>query len=166
MRAPAPDPAHTLPRPSRRARRNRHARRAAGALASAALLLPLVSGLPAADAAGTAATGPDALQRDFARAAAEYHVPSSVLLAVSYLQSRWDTHAGAPSVTGGYGPMHLTDAATALAGAPERPHHSGSGEDARGDTARPHRAADRALPSAGALPERLRTLDRAARLTG
>jgi hypothetical protein len=50
------------------------------------------------------------LQEEFAAAAARYRVPPSVLLGVSYLQSRWDTHAGAPSVTGGYGPMHLTDA--------------------------------------------------------
>ncbi len=42
-------------------------------------------------------------------------MPQSVLLGVSYLQSRWDAHGGAPSVTGGYGPMHLTDARTALA---------------------------------------------------
>nr|WP_249375046.1 N-acetylmuramoyl-L-alanine amidase [Streptomyces sp. I05A-00742] len=132
------------------------------------MLLPLVSALPDATAAGG---GQDALQRDFARAAAEYHVPQSVLLAVSYLQSRWDTHAGAPSVTGGYGPMHLTDAATALAapssrGPSQGAHHSDSGEDARGDTARPHRAAAPVLPSPGTLPERLRTLDRAAGLTG
>jgi hypothetical protein len=32
-----------------------------------------------------------------------------VLLGVSYLKSRWDDHAGAPSTSGGYGPMHLTD---------------------------------------------------------
>ncbi|EMF00709.1 N-acetylmuramoyl-L-alanine amidase [Streptomyces mobaraensis NBRC 13819 = DSM 40847] len=175
MRAVPPDPEHTPPPGSpRRARGNRtggHARRAAGALASAALLLPLVSGLPAADAApgtpGTgAAAGPDTLQRDFARAAAEYHVPPSVLLAVSYLQSRWDAHAGAPSVTGGYGPMHLTDAAGALADAARTAHHGEAGEDARGDTARPHRAEDHAVPAAGAFPERLRTLDRAAGLTG
>ncbi len=61
-------------------------------------------------------------------------MPQSVLLAVSYLQSRWDAHDGAPSVTGGYGPMHLTDARTALADAP---HHSEGTEDARGDSARP-----------------------------
>ncbi|MYS08414.1 N-acetylmuramoyl-L-alanine amidase, partial [Streptomyces sp. SID6041] len=58
----------------------------------------------------------------------------SVLLAVSYLQSRWDAHGGAPSVTGGYGPMHLTDAVTALTEAP--PHHSEGTEDARGDSSR------------------------------
>ncbi|MCX5207200.1 N-acetylmuramoyl-L-alanine amidase [Streptomyces sp. NBC_00237] len=59
-----------------------------------------------------AAPEADALQRVFAAAAARYRVPADVLLAVSYLQSRWDSHAGAPSVGGGYGPMHLTDERT------------------------------------------------------
>nr|WP_229844749.1 N-acetylmuramoyl-L-alanine amidase [Streptomyces cinnamoneus] len=105
---------------------------------------------------------PDTLQREFAAAAAAYHVPGNVLLALSYLQSRWDTHAGAPSVTAGYGPMHLTDAATALAATP---HHSEPGEDARGDAARPRAATRRALPPPTTLPARLRTLERAAELT-
>ncbi|QGV82956.1 N-acetylmuramoyl-L-alanine amidase [Streptomyces ficellus] len=105
-----------------------------------------------------------ALQRDFAAAAAAYGVPQSVLLAVSYLQSRWDGHGGAPSVTGGYGPMHLTDARTALASAP---HHSHGAEDARGDTSRTvKRVADAGLPEPSALPPRLRTLERAAELSG
>ncbi|MFI1252426.1 N-acetylmuramoyl-L-alanine amidase [Streptomyces netropsis] len=136
--------------------------RAAGAAASAALLLPVLAAAPTATA-GQPASG--ALQRAFADASAKYHVPQSVLLGVSYLESRWDSHGGAPSVTGGYGPMHLTDAATALAGVP---HHSEAGEDARGDAARPRpatRAAVRTI-TAGPLPARLRTLERAAALTG
>ena len=32
-----------------------------------------------------------------------------MLLGVSYLESRWDDHGAAPSTSGGYGPMHLTD---------------------------------------------------------
>lgn len=48
-----------------------------------------------------------ARQAQFAAAAARYRVPESVLLAVSYLYSRWDTHDGLPSIAGGYGPMHL-----------------------------------------------------------
>nr|WP_190131650.1 N-acetylmuramoyl-L-alanine amidase [Streptomyces mashuensis] len=142
--------------------------RAAGAVASAALLLQLV---PSAPAARAQEPGPGArtggLQRAFTDAAAGRHVPAGVLLAVSYLESRWDSHPGAPSVTGGYGPMHLTDAATALASAP---HHSDPGEDARGDLARPRPTGRSAVvpetPAPGALPPRLRTLPRAARLTG
>lgn len=130
-------------------------------MASAALLLPLVSAGPSATAEQRS-TG--SLQRDFAAAAARYGVPQSVLLGVSYLQSRWDAHGGAASVTGGYGPMHLTDARTALA---EAPHHSHGIEDARGDDARPARnTAEAELPEPSELPERLRTLDRAAELSG
>ncbi|MET9377418.1 N-acetylmuramoyl-L-alanine amidase [Streptomyces sp. NPDC002992] len=140
-----------------------------GAVASAALLFPLLSAAPSATAGSLESGSPEtgSLQRQFAAAAERRGVPQSVLLAVSYLQSRWDAHGGAPSVTGGYGPMHLTDAVTALAGAP---HHSHGEEDARGDDSRAPRhvaEADEApLPTAAQLPERLKTLERAAALTG
>ncbi|MFC6086399.1 N-acetylmuramoyl-L-alanine amidase [Sphaerisporangium aureirubrum] len=62
-----------------------------------------------------------ARQKAFRIAAASYEVPERLLLAVSYLESRWDAHRGVPSVTGGYGPMHLTDARTALRGGPPAP---------------------------------------------
>ncbi|MEU1480358.1 peptidoglycan recognition family protein [Streptomyces sp. NPDC005760] len=137
---------------------NRATRRMLGTLAGSALLLPLLGAAPSQ--AGDSAAG---LQRAFAAAAAEYHVPQSVLLGVSYLQSRWDTHAGAPSVTGGYGPMHLTDARTALASAP---HHSEGTEDARGDSARPALVPDTKAPAPAGLPARLETLPKAAELTG
>ncbi|MFL4902350.1 N-acetylmuramoyl-L-alanine amidase [Streptomyces sp. MMS24-I2-30] len=152
MRGSATDPTS--------APRGRRTRKAAGGIAAAALLLPLLGAAPS-QGVGRSAAGD--LQGTFASAAAEYHVPQSVLLAVSYLQSRWDTHAGAPSVSGGYGPMHLTDAHTALAAAP---HHSEGTEDARGDSARPARHPKVSVPDAAALPDRLETLPRAARLTG
>ncbi|MFE5400104.1 N-acetylmuramoyl-L-alanine amidase [Streptomyces sp. NPDC056580] len=145
---PTPTPGH------------RHLRRAAVTLASAALLLPLLGAGPAQSAPASSA---GELQSAFATAAAEYHVPQSVLLAVSYLQSRWDTHDGAPSVTGGYGPMHLTDARTALA---TSEHFADGTEDARGDSARPALRPDARVPSAANPPARLRTLPRAAELTG
>ncbi|MER5891187.1 peptidoglycan recognition family protein [Streptomyces sp. NPDC001941] len=126
-----------------------------------ALLLPLASATPSSTAELPAA---GSLQRSFDRAADAYGVPRDVLLGVSYLQSRWDGHGGAPSVTGGYGPMHLTDARTALASAP---HHSEGAEDARGDASRATRAGGAtAVPEDAALPARLRTLDRAAKLSG
>ncbi len=50
-----------------------------------------------------------ARQRTFAAAAQTYGVPASVLLGVSYMESRWDDHGASPSTSGGYGPMHLTD---------------------------------------------------------
>ncbi|KOG43713.1 N-acetylmuramoyl-L-alanine amidase [Streptomyces resistomycificus] len=142
-----------------RAAGHRRLRRAAGAVGTAALLVPLLGAAPSD--AGTSASG---LQRAFAAAAAEYRVPQSVLLGVSYLQSRWDAHAGAPSVTGGYGPMHLTDARTALAEAP--PHHSEGTEDPRGDSARAPLRPEAKMPRPSDLPARLRTLPRAAELTG
>lgn len=134
------------------------------ATATVALLLPLVSAAPSATADPPR---PGSLQGAFADAAREYQVPQSVLLGVSYLQSRWDGHAGSPSVAGGYGPMHLTDVRTALASAP---HHSEGTEDARGDDARPRRTAGERHGTAAAapaeVPARQRTLERAADLTG
>ncbi|MGH3314485.1 MAG: N-acetylmuramoyl-L-alanine amidase [Streptomyces sp.] len=154
----------TLGRPAPGGRASRSVRAAVIGAAAAALLLPLVSASPPATA-GQRDTS--ALQREFTDAAERYKVPRSVLLGVSYLQSRWDTHDGAPSVSGGYGPMHLTDARTALAGTAPHAGHSGT-EDARGDTARQvrtvsHRA--KALDT-DRLPARLRTADRAAELSG
>ncbi|MFF8929685.1 N-acetylmuramoyl-L-alanine amidase [Streptomyces longwoodensis] len=137
-------------------------RRTVGTAAAAALLLPLLGAAPS----GASPSEPSAsgtLQQAFAHAAAEYHVPQSVLLGVSYVQSRWDAHAGAPSVTGGYGPMHLTDARTALATAE---HHATGTEDARGDSARPALRPEVTLPKADELPARLKTLPKAAGLTG
>ncbi|MFC1409243.1 N-acetylmuramoyl-L-alanine amidase [Streptacidiphilus sp. N1-12] len=49
-----------------------------------------------------------ALQADFAAAAAEFHVPVAVLLAVSYQQTLWESHQGGPSITGNYNVMGLT----------------------------------------------------------
>ncbi|MFH8801949.1 N-acetylmuramoyl-L-alanine amidase [Streptomyces sp. NPDC017936] len=135
-------------------------RRAVGALASTALLLPL---LGATSDPGPPGDGARGLQQAFAAAAERYHVPQSVLLGVSYLQSRWDSHDGAPSVTGGYGPMHLTDARTALTPAP---HHSAGAEDPRGDGARGPLHPRKALPDDAEIPARLKTLVRAAELTG
>lgn len=148
----------SVPAPNRSAG-HRRTRAAAVASASVALLFPLLGAAPP-----DAPDSPDHLQSAFASAAAEYHVPQSVLLGVSYLQSRWDAHDGAPSVSGGYGPMHLTDARTALAEA--TPHHSEGTEDARGDSARPPLLPDAKLPPASEIPARLKTLPRAAELTG
>ncbi|KPC59459.1 N-acetylmuramoyl-L-alanine amidase [Streptomyces chattanoogensis] len=156
MRGSAPEDEKRTPRPA--------LRRSATAVAAAVLLLPLVAAAPSA---GAGRTGPDDLQRAFTEAAERYHVPRSVLLGVSYLESRWDEHGGAPSVSGGYGPMHLTDARTALARVPE---FSEPDADARGDGSRAHRTTPAyqkeraALPAE--LPARLRTLRTAAELTG
>ncbi|MFF9014010.1 N-acetylmuramoyl-L-alanine amidase [Streptomyces sp. NPDC014870] len=53
--------------------------------------------------------GADAsLQSQFAAAAEEFDVPKSVLMAVSYRQTRWESHDGEPSTTGAYNVMGLT----------------------------------------------------------
>lgn len=136
----------------------RRTRRAVVATAPAVLLLPLLGAAPTEAQSASAR-----LRGAFATAATEFGVPRGVLLGVSYLQSRWDAHGGAPSVSGGYGPMHLTDARTALAGAP--PHSEGT-EDARGDGSRAPLVPKADLPENSELPARLRTLPRAAELTG
>ncbi|WP_431950357.1 N-acetylmuramoyl-L-alanine amidase [Actinacidiphila sp. bgisy167] len=89
----------------------RHAkRRKRGLLAAASALVVAGSVAVPLTAQATGATPADAvLQRDFAAAADEYHVPEQVLLAVAYQESAWDGHAGRHSASGGYGPMHLTD---------------------------------------------------------
>ncbi len=135
------------------------------ATVSAAVLLPVFGSAPSA-VAGQPQSG--SLQRAFTAAAHQYHVPVSVLLGVSYMESRWDSHAGLPSVTGGYGPMHLTDAATAIAASDAR----GAGDavgDPRGDTSRPlvlKAPETQTVPKDSALPASLRTARRAAALTG
>src|SRR5689334_21596117 len=81
-------------------------RRAAAVLVAAAALAPLTL---VAGAAARADAVPADRQGQYAAAAREFGVPAGVLLALSYNETRWDTHQGLPSVDGGYGPLHLTD---------------------------------------------------------
>src|SRR5437660_8972389 len=46
-------------------------------------------------------------RRNFTRAALRSGVPLPLLLAVSYVQSKWGDHGGRPSIDGGYGLMDL-----------------------------------------------------------
>lgn len=82
-------------------------RRTACVIASAAVLAPLLL-IPMS---GEDGSPEQRLQDAFEDAAREYHVPRSVVMSVSYVQTRWDAHPGSPSVAGGYGPMHLLDTA-------------------------------------------------------
>lgn len=59
----------------------------------------------------------------FSAAAKEFGVPESLLLAISYNQTRWENYEGKPSAMGGYGLMHLTTSIEV--------------EDGRGDPNRP-----------------------------
>lgn len=73
-------------------------------LAPLAFLLALLAPPP------VMASPPLTLQQVFASAAREFGVPPSILLSVSYNLTLWDEHGGAPSISGGYGLMHLTHA--------------------------------------------------------
>ncbi len=84
----------------------------------AIMLLAVMSLSPIASAASS-----NEREQAFQAAAAEFHVPVDVLKAISYNQSRWENHDGAPSTSGGFGLMHLT---TAIAS-----------EDGRGDPDNP-----------------------------
>ncbi|MFI0419441.1 N-acetylmuramoyl-L-alanine amidase [Spongiactinospora sp. 9N601] len=139
-----------------RLRSARPRRRGAAALAAVALAALTISPVPPA-----AASAGDR-QRAYADAARTHKVPQSVLLGVSFLESRWDANRGLPSTSAGFGPMHLTDAAALP---PAVHHHSSATEDPRGDDARRAK-----VPSGGSAPppagDSLRTLERAAELTG
>ncbi|MGH8791840.1 MAG: N-acetylmuramoyl-L-alanine amidase, partial [Stackebrandtia sp.] len=122
----------------------------------------LAASLAAAGPTNPAAASPPAdRQAEFAAAAAEFGVPESVLLGVSYMESRWRDHAGEHSVSGGYGPMHLTDVAFAT----EEGGHGHGAEDRRGDAARPMDVAESTSP-APVDEASLQTLDAASELTG
>ncbi|MGI5287301.1 N-acetylmuramoyl-L-alanine amidase [Nonomuraea polychroma] len=125
------------------------------------LAIGLVAILPLTNVTAARAHEPADRQQVFAAAAEEFQVPESVLLGVSYLESRWDAHAGQPSSDAGFGPMHLTDAA-AYTGSNH--HHEGE-EDARGDESRPLPAPE-PEPAPTEIPASLRTMERAAELTG
>jgi hypothetical protein len=105
-------------------------RRAVGAAVCCLLVATMVTTQAGPGAAATI----DARQQAYETVAAAYGVPDSVLLAVSYLESRWDVNAGAPSTSAGFGPMHLTDAVYVAS----LPGFEGDeAEDPRGDDARP-----------------------------
>ncbi|MEC3980248.1 N-acetylmuramoyl-L-alanine amidase [Amycolatopsis sp. H20-H5] len=124
--------------------------------ATCALAAGLLGAVPAQAQAADAQR-----QQTFAAAAHEFGVPENVLLAVSYLESRWDYNAGTPSTAAGYGPMHLTDVREAGTGGT---HHDEGTEDARGDEARP--ALHPQAPPPQAPPPNLQTIDTAAALIG
>jgi hypothetical protein len=133
------------------------------ALAGTALVVPLATA-PLVSAAPDPTPVAETRQEQYEAAAAEFGVPTSVLLGVSYLQSRWDTNTGLPSTTAGYGPMHLTDAEYVLS-LPAREHHDGEGKDPRGDDSRDPL---QLIPVEPDIPDEpgLQTMDAAGELTG
>ncbi|MCL2728629.1 MAG: N-acetylmuramoyl-L-alanine amidase [Actinomycetia bacterium] len=111
------------------------------------------------------------MQDAFASAAHEFKVPQSVLMAVSYRQTRWESHDGKPSFSGAYNVMGLTqvnasdiDPATAEESDTEV-NQSGDPQKMKGYDAKKARAA-RPSASVNTADPRLHTLDAAAKLTG
>ncbi|MEV0742704.1 peptidoglycan recognition family protein [Streptomyces sp. NPDC050549] len=107
------------------------------------------------------------LQADFTSAAAEFHVPARVLMAVSYQMTLWESHDGRPSVTGNYNVMGLTSvsAADLKPGRDSESATHGYGDDPR--ALRHHSAkAGTSTPSETSPSQRvtpaMRTLDTAA----
>ncbi|WP_326639268.1 N-acetylmuramoyl-L-alanine amidase [Nonomuraea fuscirosea] len=94
----------------------------------------------------------------FEQAARRHGVPENVLLAVSYMESRWDCNGGRPSTAAGFGPMHLTDG-----DAPGR-YHPFDGTGAGPDGTSLH-TLERAAELTGQSAERLRK-DPAANIDG
>ena len=118
------------------------------------------SGGPPAQAVDWSAclSGPSERQAVFDRAAEQSGVPRSILLGVSFMESRWDDHDGAPSTSAGYGPMHLTSP-KGIEQAP-REHAMGKGDGSHEPTARREATRERIGKDA------LSTLARASKLTG
>ncbi|MFE5487797.1 N-acetylmuramoyl-L-alanine amidase [Streptomyces sp. NPDC056527] len=82
---------------------------AAAAIVATATIGTIAVASPGILGASDDKNGADAsLQSQFADAAREFDVPQSVLMAVSYRQTRWESHDGEPSTTGSYNVMGLT----------------------------------------------------------
>ncbi|MEU6850767.1 N-acetylmuramoyl-L-alanine amidase [Actinacidiphila alni] len=118
-----------------------------------------------------ATTSSTALQSDFAAAAKEFKVPQSVLMAVSYQQTLWEAHDGAPSTTGGYNVMGLTQVEPAdletSTTADKLAEVNLSGDPAVTKHFNANRALKSKDPAAVDTDDpRLHTLDAAAKLTG
>ncbi|GAA4858408.1 N-acetylmuramoyl-L-alanine amidase [Kitasatospora terrestris] len=148
-----------MPQPTRKPFTRLPLRTAAASAAALALVAGAGSG-PALAQPGA----PTGLQAQFAAAAKEFKVPESLLLAVAYQQTRWESHQGRPSTTGNYNVMGLTQvdlAAVAAAQAAAQPE-----VDLRGDgdpKARKHAVP---VPEAPVDSPALHTLDAAAKLIG
>ncbi|WP_329179724.1 N-acetylmuramoyl-L-alanine amidase [Streptomyces sp. NBC_01477] len=144
--------------------------RGAGAVALATVAA--YGGTAVASPSGSApgAAPATTLQADFAAAAREFRVPQSVLLAVSYRQTRWESHQGTPSTTGNYNVMGLTQVADAdlgqLSGTDRLAHLDLSGDPLVSRNFDAARALGTDRSKADAADPRLHTLDAAAELIG
>ncbi|MFG1806558.1 N-acetylmuramoyl-L-alanine amidase [Streptomyces sp. NPDC049040] len=145
----------------------------AAALATVATYGTIALASPSSGGTDAKAGAPQtALQADFAAAAEEFGVPQSVLMAVSYRQTLWESHQGRPSTTGNYNVMGLTQVTDADLEQPtdaERLAHlnqSGDPAVAKHFDAQRALSADRAKTKVDTSDPRLHTLDAAAKLIG
>ncbi len=99
----------------------------------------------APEATAPTSSSSSGLQASFEAAAAEFGVPVDVLLSVSYNETRWESHAGMRSRSGGYGVMHLVESVVSAR------DMKGTGED---------------LPAVSEADARRLTLKRASDLLG
>jgi len=150
---------------------------AIGALVATAVAIGAVaeaSSSPDAGSGGGGFSSPTQLDSQFAAAAKEFGVPQSVLMAVSYQETLWETHGGQPSATGNYNVMGLTDVQAADVETPSTSEKLTELKKETGDSARGRRDAapslhpsKRVLADIGAVPvsdPTLHTLDAAAAL--
>lgn len=103
------------------------------------------------------------LQHDFAEAAAEFHVPVQVLLAVAYEETLWESHGGRPSTTGNYNVMGLVQVSPGDLATSAGPGPDGAGG---GTTPRPSARALTELSHVDTASPALHTLQTAAALAG
>lgn len=82
-------------------------RKVRGFAAGASVLAVL--GAAVLTATPQAAASPPTRDEAFSKASSEFGVPTSLLEALSYAQTRWDAHPGEHNTDGGYGPMNLVD---------------------------------------------------------
>ncbi|MCX4860847.1 N-acetylmuramoyl-L-alanine amidase [Streptomyces canus] len=136
----------------------------AGVVATTALG---AGGDQAATATASSGRPSHSLQADFKSAAAEFHVPTSVLMAVSYQMTLWESHHGRPSVTGNYNVMALTSvSATDLKpGRDSEAETPGYGDDPRAlrhHSAKAGPSTPSETPPSQRVTQAMRTLDIAA----
>ncbi|MGP9021267.1 N-acetylmuramoyl-L-alanine amidase [Streptomyces sp. BR1] len=137
-------------------------------IAGAAITTFAVASPGPATADGKAAAPGAALQSGFADAAREFKVPQSVLMAVSYRQTLWESHGGQPSTTGAYNVMGLTrvtaDDVEQPSDAERLSHMNMSGDPAVMKHFDAKRALKKAPKAVDTDDPRLHTLDEAAKL--
>ncbi|MBO0811786.1 MAG: N-acetylmuramoyl-L-alanine amidase [Microlunatus sp.] len=78
-------------------------------LVAGASALAAVGALTIGSTTQAAADSASSRTAAFQQASQEFGVPTSLLEALSYSETRWDAHPGAYNTDGGYGPMNLID---------------------------------------------------------